>query len=153
MGRPDYYGNPAGVSEEIEVVKAIYAAFARRDAEGLSALVTEDAELHFEGTARLAGRTEPYRGHAGVHEYIADVATHWEELILHADDFRAVPGSVIVLGHITGRREGRAVQRSSVWTWRVHGGRATSVKAADLGEMKPSRIDRNLAGLAAEVGS
>jgi ketosteroid isomerase-like protein len=135
VGRPDYYGNPAGVSEEIEIVKAIYAAFARRDPEAVTALVSEDCELHFEGTARLAGRSGPYRGHAGLREYFADVATQWEELILHADDFRAVPGSVIVLGHITGRRAGQAVQRSSVWTWRVEGGRATSVKAADLGEM------------------
>jgi ketosteroid isomerase-like protein len=135
VGRPDYYGNPAGVSEEIEIVKAIYAAFARRDAEGVSALVSEDCELHFEGTARLAGRSEPYRGHAGLREYFADVAAQWEELVLHADDFRAVPGSVIVLGHITGRRAGQPVQRSSVWTWRVEGGRATSIKAADLGEL------------------
>jgi ketosteroid isomerase-like protein len=135
VGRPDYYGNPAGVSEEIEIVKAIYAAFARRDADAMTVLVSDDCELHLEGTARLAGRSGPYRGHAGLREYFADVATQWEELVLHADDFRAVPGSVIVLGHITGRRGGEAVQRSSVWTWRVQGGRATSVKAADLGEL------------------
>ena len=135
MGRPDYYGNPAGVSEEIDVVKTIYEAFARRDLEEMTTLFSEDCVLHFEGTARLAGRDQPYVGHQGVADYLADVARIWEELVLHADDFRAVPGSVIVLGHITGRREGLDVRRSSVWTWRVDGGRATSVKAADLGDM------------------
>ena len=39
------------------------------------------------------------------------------------------------MGHITGRREGLDVRRSSVWTWKVADGRATSVKAADLGDM------------------
>lgn len=46
-----------------------------------------------------------------------------------------MPGSVIVMGHITGRRQGLDVRRSSVWTWKVRDGRATSVKAADLGDM------------------
>ena len=27
----------------------------------------------------------------------------WEELEIHATDFRTVPGSVIVMGHVTGR--------------------------------------------------
>ena len=55
--------------------------------------------------------------------------------MLHAEDYRAVPGSVIVIGHVTGRRQGLDVRRSSVWTWRVRNGRAMSVRAADMGEM------------------
>ena len=46
-----------------------------------------------------------------------------------------MPGSVIVIGHITGRKQGLDVRRASVWTWRVHGGRAASVRAADMGEL------------------
>ena len=34
VSRPDYYGNPAGVTSDIDVVQAIYAAFAARDLEG-----------------------------------------------------------------------------------------------------------------------
>ena len=135
MARPDYYGNPAGLVDEIEVVRGLYDAFERRDLDAMLAAFSDDAELSFEGTARLAGRTEPYRGHAGLREYLADVERIWEELVLHATDFRAVPGSVIVMGHITGRREGLDVRRASVWTWKVKDGRATSVKAADLGDM------------------
>ena len=135
MARPDYYGNPAGLSEEIEIVKAVYDAFAQRDPERMAELLSENCELSLEGTARLAGRTGPYRGHQGMREYFADVEQLWEQLELHADDFRAVPGSVIVMGHITGRRQGLEVRRSSVWTWKVSDGRATSVKAADLGDM------------------
>ena len=135
MARPDYYGNPAGLVDEIETVRGLYEAFERRDLDAMIAALSEDAELHFEGTARLAGRTEPYRGHDGLREYFADVERLWEALVLHATDYRAVPGSVIVMGHITGRRQGLDVRRSSVWTWKVKDGRATSVKAADLGDM------------------
>ena len=87
------------------------------------------------GTGRVAGRTAPYRGHEGMREYFADVERVWEELVLHADDFRIIPGSVIVIGHVTGRRDGLDVRRSAVWTWRVSNGRATSVKVADLGAL------------------
>ena len=135
MARPDYYGNPAGLVDEIEVVRGLYEAFERRDLEAMLAGFSDDAELFFEGTARLAGRVEPYRGHTGLREYFADVERIWDELVLHATDYRAVPGSVIVMGHITGRRQGLDVRRSSVWTWKVKDGRATSVKAADLGDV------------------
>ena len=134
--RPPYYGNPAGVTREVEVVRAIYAAFARRDIDAALAHLHPDCELYLEGTARAAGRAGPYRGHEGMREYLADVARLWEELTLHADDFRAVPGSVIVLGHVTGRRDGERFHRTVVWTWRVTDGKAVAVRAADMGDMR-----------------
>ena len=134
MTRPDYYGNPAGLEDDIAVVRSILDAFARRDVEAMLPLVSAGCELHLE-TARAAGRDGPYRGHDGVRLYFGDVARLWDELVLHADDIRAIPGSVIVIGHVTGRREGREVRRSAVWTWRVENGVATSVKVSDLGEL------------------
>ena len=112
MARPDYYGNPAGLVDEIEVVRGLYEAFERRDLDAMLAAFSDDAELHFEGTARLAGRSQPYRGHQGLREYLVDVERLWDELVLHATDYRAVPGSVIVMGYITGRRQGLDVRRS-----------------------------------------
>jgi ketosteroid isomerase-like protein len=135
VARPDYYGNPAGLVDEIEIVRGLYEAFERRDLDAMLAALSEDAELFLEGTARLAGRTGPYRGHAGLREYFADVERLWDGLVLHALDYRAVPGSVIVMGHITGQREGLDVRRAAVWTWKVKDGRALSVKAADLGDV------------------
>src|SRR5690349_20490274 len=87
VARPDYYGNPAGISEEIEIVKAVYEAFAARDAERLVGLLSEDCVLQFEGTAKLVGRSGPYVGHAGLQDYLQDVDQVWEQLVLHADDF------------------------------------------------------------------
>ena len=72
----------------------------------MTGLLSEDCVLQFEGTARLVGRTGPYIGHDGLQDYLQDVDQVWDELVLHAHDFRAVPGSVIVMGHITGQRQG-----------------------------------------------
>ena len=135
MARPDYYGNPAGLTDEADVVRAIYDAFARRDVEAAIDFVSPDCELDLAGTSRLAGHVGPYRGHDGMREYFRDVERVWDELVLHTEDIRVIPGSVIVIGHITGRRDGLDVRRSSVWTWRVKDGRALSVKVADLGDM------------------
>jgi ketosteroid isomerase-like protein len=133
--RPDYYGNPAGLTDEADVVRAIYDAFARRDVQAALGLVAPDCELDLAGTARLAGRSGAYRGHDGLRDYFRDVERLWDELVLHTEDIRVIPGSVIVIGHIVGRRQGLDVRRSSVWTWRVKDGRALSVKVADLGDL------------------
>ena len=133
MSRPDYYGNPAGGTGDIDVVRAIYAAFAARDLEGAIAFLAPDCELHLRGTQARIGREEPYRGHAGMREYYADVERTWEDLVLFADDFRAIPGAVVVMGHVEGRIRGEPVNRRSVWTWKVKDGKATEVKVADLG--------------------
>jgi ketosteroid isomerase-like protein len=135
VSRPDYYGNPAGLTDEADVVRAFYDAFARRDVEAALLLTSPDCELDFAGTARLAGRTEPDHGLEGLRDYFVDVERVWQDLVLHAEDFRIIPGSVIVIGHVTGRRDGLEVRRSSVWTWRVKDGRAPSVKVADLGDL------------------
>ena len=122
MSRPDYYGNPAGVTSEVDVVRAIYAAFAARDLEGAIAFLSDDCELHLRGTQARIGREEPYRGHDGMREYYADVERTWEELVLFANDFRAIPGAVVVMGHVEGADRGEPIKRNAVWTWKVERG-------------------------------
>jgi ketosteroid isomerase-like protein len=131
--RPEYYGNPAGLTGDLDAVRAIYAAFAERDIERALEHVDPDCEIHLEGTARSAGRVGPYRGHAGMREYFADVGRVWEEFSVHADDFRVVPGSVVALGSVSGRRNGEEIRRAVVWTWRLRDGRATFIRVSDMG--------------------
>ena len=133
MARPDYYGNPAGRTQDIDVVRAIYDAFNARDIDAALAFIAPDCERDLRGTAARIGRTEPYRGPEGLRQYFADVAGYWEELSIHADDFRTIPGSVIVMGHVEGRQGGEPVRRSAIWTWKVSDGRATHVRVADMG--------------------
>jgi ketosteroid isomerase-like protein len=132
--RPEYYGNPAGLTDDIDVVQGIYAAFAARDLEGALEFVAPECEIHLEGTARRVGRDGPYMGHEGMRQYFADVERYWDDLQIHAEDFRVIPGSVIVMGHVTGRaRGGDPIRRAAVWTWRVRDGRAIHVRVADMG--------------------
>jgi ketosteroid isomerase-like protein len=133
VSRPDYYGNPAGLSGAIDVVRRIYAAFAARDLEAAIALLSDDCELHLRGTLDRIGRSEPYRGHEGMREYYADVRRTWDDLVLFAEDFRAIPGAVVVMGHVEGRVDGEPVRRTAVWTWKVQGGKATEVRVSDTG--------------------
>jgi ketosteroid isomerase-like protein len=137
MSRPEYYGNPAGVTDDLEVVRAVYEAFARRDIAGALPYIAPECELHASGTATAAGRGSPYRGHDGVRDYFADVAAVWDELVLHAEDFRVVPGSVIVIGHVTASRASERMRRSIVWTWRLRDGLAVSIRVSDLGPLEP----------------
>lgn len=129
------YGNLSGSTAEIEVVRAIYDAFARRDLDAALRFFASDAEVVVPGTPARVGRTEPFRGHAGVREYFADAEPVWRELELHADDIRAVDGSVVVFGHVEGRVDDAPVRRQVVWTWKLRDGKATSLRASDVGEV------------------
>jgi ketosteroid isomerase-like protein len=129
------YGAPAGTEAEVAVVRAIYDAFAARDVEAVLPLVAEDFELLPSGTAGRVGRTEPYRGPAGLREYLTDVERVWHDLTLVADDIRAVAGSVVVFGHVSGRPRGseELVERRVLWTWRLVDGKAVSLGVNDFG--------------------
>jgi ketosteroid isomerase-like protein len=133
VSRPEYYGNPASLTEDVDVVRAIYAAFAARDLEGALDFVAPECEIHLEGTARAAGRTGPYRGHQGLRQYFADVEQVWHELELHADDFRTIPGSVIVMGTVTGLSGAERITRRAMWSWRLREARAVLIRVSDLG--------------------
>jgi ketosteroid isomerase-like protein len=132
--RPDYYGNPASLTEEVDVVRAIYAAFAARDIDGALDFVSPECEIHVEATARAAGRNGPYRGHDGLRRYFADVKRVWSELTLEADDYRTVPGSVVVMGTVSGHDGETAIRRRVLWTWKLRDNLAVMVRVADLGE-------------------
>ncbi|MDX6664111.1 MAG: uncharacterized protein QOG68_317 [Solirubrobacteraceae bacterium] len=127
------YGRPSTADRAVQVVRGIYDAFARRDLDAVLAFVAEDAELHLTGTASRIGRTEPYRGHAGLREYFADAARVWDDLTLHAEDIRAAGHGVVVFGHAEGSIDGQPVRRSAVWVWQLRDDLAVSVRVTDLG--------------------
>jgi ketosteroid isomerase-like protein len=104
------------------VVKAVFAAFAKRDLDGVLDVI--DPEMEFTPvTADLAGRTEPYRGHEGMREYFRDVAVVWDDLRLNPREFRKVGDSILVTGRVTARSPSRIVEGSTGWVFRVRDGR------------------------------
>jgi ketosteroid isomerase-like protein len=134
--RPDYYGNPAGLTDDLAVVRKVYAAFSARDIDRALEAFDPECEVHLEGTGRAIGRTAPYLGHAGLRDYFGDVARVWDALELHADDFRVVPGSVVVMGSVSGRRDGADIRRAVVWTWRLRERRVVFLRVADMGDLR-----------------
>jgi ketosteroid isomerase-like protein len=103
---------------DIDVVKAGFAAFAKRDIEGVLALADPDIELTAV-TSDYAGRTAPYRGHEGLRQYFRDVARVWDELRLTPTDYRHVGEEILVTGRVSARSPSRTVVGSTGWVWRL----------------------------------
>jgi uncharacterized protein len=110
------------IATDIEVVEAVFAAFAARDLETVLALAHPDIEFTAV-TGEHAGRTEPYRGHAGMRQYFRDVATVWEELRLTPREFRPSGDLILVTGKVSARSRGRTVTGSTGWIWQVRDGK------------------------------
>jgi ketosteroid isomerase-like protein len=106
---------------DIDVVKAVFAAFAERDVEGVLAHAHRDI-VFSPVSGDYAGRTEPYRGHDGLRQYFRDVASVWEELHLEPVDFRQDGDTIVVTGRVSARSPARIVAGSTGWVWRVTDG-------------------------------
>jgi ketosteroid isomerase-like protein len=107
---------------DIEVVQAVFAAFAERDLEAVLELAAPEIEFTAV-TSDYAGRTEPYRGHEGIRQYFRDVAEVWDELRLTPTDYRIVGEQVLVTGRVSARSPARAVSGSTGWVWLVRAGK------------------------------
>jgi ketosteroid isomerase-like protein len=105
-----------------------FDAFARRDLEQLCRLCTDDVLIHPGGTADLTGRRE-YRGHDGLRDYFADLATVWRRIELTPQNFRQAEGSVMVFGEARGETEEGPRIADVVWVWRLRGDLVASVDA------------------------
>lgn len=105
-------------------VRALFAAFATRDAEASLALVHPDLEFWAEPTAELAEHPEPYRGHAGWREYLADVERVWAAFRVEPTDFRVAGTGVIAFGRAEGRPHGTDERRRvpAIWVFRLRDG-------------------------------
>ena len=110
------------IATDIEVVKAMFAAFADRDLETVLGLAHPDIEFTAV-TGEQAGRTEPYLGHAGMREYFRDVAAVWEELRLTPREFRPQGDLILVTGKVSARSSARTISGSTGWIWRVADGK------------------------------
>jgi ketosteroid isomerase-like protein len=108
--------------ELVARVRAMYDAFNRRDVEGALQFVAPDAQLRPSGTAARTGRVV-YRGHDELREYFSDVADVWGDgLQLEPDAFRAVSGSVVVFGRVSGDAGDGPMEDQVVWVWRLRDG-------------------------------
>jgi len=115
------YRPARGVKTDIDIVRALFDAFAKRDIARVGTLISDDMEFHAV-TAEVAGRDGPYLGRAGMELYFADVAEIWEEIRLTPVDFEEVGDVILVTGRVWARGRGRVVDSSTGWLFRVRDG-------------------------------
>ena len=84
--------------ENVEIVRAAYAAFNARDVEGLLRLSAEDCEWQ-PLRAQLEGIV--YRGHQGVRQFVSDMDEDWEEFLLDPLEFHDRDERVVVIARVT----------------------------------------------------
>jgi ketosteroid isomerase-like protein len=115
------------MQSDMEVVKAVYEAFTERDVERVLAHAHAEVVLSAV-TGDHAGRTEPYRGHAGLRQYFRDVASVWDELQIVPDEYRQTGDTILVTGRVSARSPSRIVAGSTGWIWRLTDGLITYIR-------------------------
>jgi ketosteroid isomerase-like protein len=110
------------MNDDIELIKAVFAAFAERDVDGMLEFAADDI-IFSPVTADYAGRTDPYVGHEGIREYFRDVASVWDDLRVTPTDFRQIGETVLVTGKVSAQSAARVIAGSSGWIWRVREGK------------------------------
>lgn len=104
-----------------ELIGRLFHAFNQRDEEAIVELCSEEMEF-YAVTAEEIGRSDPYRGVEGLHEYLADVERIWEELLITPSRVEQRGDRVLVLGRVYVRSRALGIRDVPVaWIWQLSG--------------------------------
>jgi ketosteroid isomerase-like protein len=110
------------------VIRKAFAAFADRDLESLIEVADESIEVSTV-TGMLAGRAEPYRGFAGLADYLSDLTNQWKRLELQPQHFHSVgEGRVLVFGRVRAWHANGLLDTENAWLWTVRDDKIVSVR-------------------------
>jgi ketosteroid isomerase-like protein len=108
----------------MELVEQLYEAFNRRDPAGIIAICDEEMGFFPYETAGAVGREAPYVGPEGLREYLADIASVWEELLVTPSEVERAGEQLLVRGRVYVRsRELGIRDMPAAWIWVVRDGR------------------------------
>jgi ketosteroid isomerase-like protein len=129
-------------AEGESLIRRAYAAFAERDLDRLVAISAEDVEVSTV-TGLLAGRTEPYRGYAGLAEYLEDLAGQWKRLELQPQTFHPLgAGRTLVFGRVRAWHERGFLDSQNAWLWTLADDKVKAVRVyADPGDARRAFTD------------
>ncbi len=109
--------------ENVQAVKAFFAAFAERDFEAGARFLDPAVEVR----PAIVGGPEGtvYSGPAGMKQFWADVDAAWAEFRIAPEDFRDLGAAVLVLGraYVRGRDSGVVLDTPAGWIARLREGR------------------------------
>jgi ketosteroid isomerase-like protein len=104
----------------VALVERLYACFSERDEAGMVELCDERMEFFPVVTAEAVGRDAPYSGRAGLHDYLSDVATVWEELLITPNLVECRGDFLLVRGRVYARSRDLGIRDVPVaWIWEV----------------------------------
>ncbi len=113
----------AAPEEAQELVDRLYAAFNRRDPAEIVELCDQGMEFFPVGTAAEIGRTAPYVGPAGLHDYLVDVDRAWDELRIAPSVTERRGASLLVRGRVYARSRALGIRDVPVaWIWDLRDG-------------------------------
>ncbi|MDQ2630714.1 MAG: SpoIIE family protein phosphatase [Actinomycetota bacterium] len=125
IGPASASGEPAPEREQ-EMVERLYEAFNRRDAETITELCDPQMRFFPIGTAEEIGRTAPYVGPEGLHEYLSDVERAWDELLITPKVIERHGPSLLVRGRAYARSLPLGIRDMPVaWIWDLGDGKFT----------------------------
>lgn len=106
------------------LVERLYECFNRRDEAGIVEFCDEQMEFYPVVTAEAVGRSAPYSGSSGLHDYLTDVAKVWEELQITASQVERRGDRLLVRGRVYARSRELGIRDVPVaWIWQVRGER------------------------------
>ena len=114
--------------ENVELVRAIYAAFAAGDVPGVVSRMSGDMVWN-EAENFLYADGNPYRGpDAIVSGVFARLGSEWDGLSARPEEYLDAGDRVVVLGRYTGtcKATGRPADAQFAHVWRVEGGKAAA---------------------------
>jgi ketosteroid isomerase-like protein len=112
--------------QDRELVERLFEAFNRRDADEIVALCDEELDFFPVGTAEAVGRSAPYVGPSGLHDYLGDIDRAWEELLITPTAIERHGGSLLVRGRVYVRSRELGIRDVPMaWVWDVADGRFT----------------------------
>jgi serine phosphatase RsbU (regulator of sigma subunit)/ketosteroid isomerase-like protein len=123
IGPASEAGEPAS-GEDRELVERLYEGFNRRDADEIAAVCDESLEFFPVATAEAVGRTAPYVGPSGLHDYLGDVERVWEDLRIAPSLIERQGNSLLVRGRVYARSRELGIRDMPIaWIWDVSDGR------------------------------
>jgi ketosteroid isomerase-like protein len=106
-----------------ELVERLFHAFNRRDAAAIVDLCDESMEF-YPVTAEEVGRSDAYTGQEGLRDYLHDVATVWEELLVTPNEVEQRDDSLLVRGRVFLRSRALGIRdMPTAWIWELRDGR------------------------------
>jgi ketosteroid isomerase-like protein len=108
--------------ENVEIVRAIFAAYERRDYSAMVDLSHPDLEIRPGMTGFLEGTV--YRGPDGHRQFLDDNDAAWAELHVEAQEYRDLGETVLALGQTWARgRDGIRVDGPGGWACELREGK------------------------------